>query len=815
MNRSHLYFRNPLEGVEKVKLRSRYNSNEDSEKDDEIDISKFDPQKDSFATSRDQYLNDRAYRESHRNPSLDVPVKIEYIIFEFFDYFNTADFEIKYYDQFGLSPVKFSEFNTKGIFAVVDEEKFKDFFKQIENFIKSDDPLHDKSYNHNVRYIKEFSFLSSQKIINYKEFKEYFILELVDFYDSTSVSIDSIRSSLINYLSNNNILSQYDSTGNRIELFNISKDNLQEIIDNFDIIHTVNSPSAGTVKPSAFNLPVKDYGFEISNPNEDLPIIGVIDTGVSAQTPLAPIIINSDNTFDITNSSPKTDNANHGTAVAAFAALGNSLIPNHQGKFKADAKILSIKVLNSDHGFISESEVIRLISKAHNELGIKIFVLTIGHVINKNINSEISNYAYLFDFLSHTLDILIFISVGNHSNLSYLNGTRFIKFDYPQNFEADITTLCTPAESMNNISCGAVAENYESFDNRKNFTLDRNFPACYSRKFHIDTAHPFFKNPRKNKQLIKPDVCYAGGDYDEKISSIETGIKVLSSDQGKFFERDAGTSYSAPLLANIAAKIYKQYPNLKSQTVKALIINSAQLPKFGDLFNDHINIKPEFIAGRGNPDVQNCLFSNDDEITLILESEIKPDEFKAYPIKLPDYLLDVDKKNSIVTVNATLSFSFEPYSNDQLVYCPIYMSFGIFKNRPLYLAGINKDGKPDNFGINGGKVDDIKVKNGWSQDYYFKPKLLSNCQKISFNLSKENLVNENGEFKIAVKCQLHKLLPNHQKNRYLKPHNFSLVISIKENPIHKENTGRLYNEMILENNLEAVASAEIELDTEI
>lgn len=46
-----------------------------------------------------------------------------------------------------------------------------------------------------------------------------------------------------------------------------------------------------------------------------------------------------------------------------------------------------------------------------------------------------------------------------------------------------------------------------------------------------------------------------------------TGLKI---------EQNSGTSYATPLAANIAAKIVSKYPNLNMQSVKALMINSAE-----------------------------------------------------------------------------------------------------------------------------------------------------------------------------------------------------------------------------------------------
>jgi subtilisin family serine protease len=91
---------------------------------------------------------------------------------------------------------------------------------------------------------------------------------------------------------------------------------------------------------------VSPYVYALDN------IIKYIDPGISTNTPLAPLIINDGNEFDTTGTSPTLDEVNHGTSIASIAALGRSLIPNHHGEFEADAKLLSMKVLNGPSGLI-------------------------------------------------------------------------------------------------------------------------------------------------------------------------------------------------------------------------------------------------------------------------------------------------------------------------------------------------------------------------------------------------------------------------------------------------------------------------------
>jgi hypothetical protein len=813
MPKSHLYFRNPKDGVERLKLKRRFVPDTNKEETDEFDPKSYTPQKEEYRRAKSLFQSEQKARRSKRNPELKVPTHIEYVLIEFFDAFNSLDFENKYRKTFGLSPVLYFEYNTKGLFAIIDDEQFKTFISDIEVFINSEHPDDDESYHHMIRFIKKFYFLTTQRMIDFVELQNYVQLSLVDNVEIFEKYILPLEASLEDYLKQRDIKYIADYGSNILELYNIPENLLNEILDNFDIVHSVNSPLSGHVRPTPFNLPERSYGFVISNADDELPIIGIIDSGVSGDTPLSSIVINTNNDFDINRTSPLVDNIDHGTAVGAFAALGNRLIIDFQPNVEAQAKLLSIKIIDSRNAPISETEVIRLIRKAHIDFGVRIFVLTTGYVNEKKINSAVSQYGFLLDNLAYELDILIFISVGNimsPSSIFQNNGLSNKIIPYPQHLVNPKTSLCVPADSYNNVSCGATAENFESFDNQINITPSREYPAYYSRRFYMDKNHSFFNRYRNNIHLTKPDILSAGGDYDEDISQSSTaGISCLCNNPSQAYLKSVGTSYAAPLLANLAARILKQYPELSTQSIKALIINSATSPNFGGLLNG-INITPEVFAGNGSPDENHAIYSDDNFVSLILEDKIAPGEIKSFPINIPTYLLAVDRTNSLLEFNVTLCFSFAPVHNNQIAYCPLNISFGIFKNLPL--SANDENGIP--IGLNANSSNNIKFRQSWSQDYYWKIKLLSNCQKQTFTVSKKHLIQENNTFKLAIKCEVHKLLPDYVKNSYANEHEFSAVISVKEFPIKGKNTNQLYNEMIAVNNLEIITELEAEAELE-
>lgn len=92
--------------------------------------------------------------------------------------------------------------------------------------------------------------------------------------------------------------------------------------------------------------------------------------------------------------------------------------------------------------------------------------------------------------------------------------------------------------------------------------------------------------------------------------------------------------------------------------------------------------------------------------------------------------------------------------------------------------------------------------------------MLSNCQRLNFTVSKKDLTDENGIFKIAINSKLHKLLPPALEREYGAEHKFSLVITIRENPVNMKNRGKLYDEIIAINATEAIGSLSADLEAE-
>lgn len=777
---------------------------------DDSQVTKEEPNYYPMANDFRRYLANLDYdlkkRIEERN--IEIPEHIEYIKILFQSQYDLTSYYEQWFKEFGLLGINFSKFNHEILFAITDRALFQSFINNIELFCQKQLKEKDTAeYSGKIKYIKEFKLLSTSDILQYREHASLMNVLLVNFPIEEKAA-QEIFSALRKYLEERNLPYRLNAETNHLEVYNSTEDIITEIAKNFDIVLSITSSLATVIKPTQYNLPQRSYGFEIENSTDDLPIVGIIDTGISDQTPLAPIIINDD-TFNITGTSSFVDNVDggsgHGTGVAALVSLGrNAYTKGYKGKLKADAKLLSIKILDNNSGILSEKDVLYLLVNAKSKYpSIKIFVLTTCYAANKSNNEDYSTYSYELDKFSYENDCLIVICTGNNNDASNKNSHYDLNY-----FFSETTNLCSPAESMNNLIVGAAAESLRGgiFEG---ISISKEFPTIFSRKSHID-LHMLFPKNKINKFYFKPDVIESGGDYEQHGKFIGTGTKatmeILSAKPNESFFTNAGTSYSAPLVANIAAQIQKNYPSISSQSIKALIVNGAStnLIRFPKRFTKLLNKT----AGHGFVDPDKSIYSNENSITFLIEDSIEPEQVKVFPLNFPKYLTNTDlgKERGIIKISATICFNFLPVLNHQLAYCPIHIAFGLFRNQTgEEILKIEDEEK-------GGIKSKLKSNIGWSQSARHKQKPIpySNTQKLTFSINVSELLNENNTFKLAVNCRICPQLLAGAERKYQKPHSFSIAMTIEENLKDEKLTGQLYAEIASINIIENIGVIEVE-----
>ncbi len=842
---NHLYLKNQF-GMYRSFNHARGRDNDTEENEDRP--RDYQRQKERLGTSRIRLINDRRVRHEHRRKDINVAhwdmveVKfLKHVAPEFADYIE---------QKYGLHAVRYSNFNQDVLFVISDPARFDQVFINDLNEFCTSEGNDIEAPLKSLTTISDFQYLTSDLIKrdeNTRSLCSNSIIKLIsdNRYDRKN---RQIKEAMMAYLSENAHVRCL--TDDLIQVDSIEEHCLEELIDNYDIIDSlVQGLGKIRVMPDPFNGFRRALDFRLVVP-DGLPIVGVLDTGTIAEEPFTQIDAGG---ADLTSEHDyHSVHEGHGTTVASLVSFGwNYYLANKNAEeINADAKIYTIKVQNNAEGRLNIVDIKQAIISAHNNHGIRIFNLSMNSR-SKNYNSDISPYAYILDTLAYELDILIFISTGNlvredveaiHDEMTndytpeeVRNFLRFPNHFYKPGFEGaanhfcECTNLNVPAESMNNITIGALADNLQAGDHT-DMSLGKEFPAYYTKKYYIDYNGEIngtkFNQNQRNKHIFKPDIVMPGGD----VLSEDSAMKVISRDAlGLCYIKNSGTSYAAPLAANLAAKVLGKYPNLNMQSVKALLINSAEkvpdsylndtilklkqtdagIDDIGGLdVNQRRNLTKKYnaellnsyISGHGMPNIVKCLSSTNKRVTLVIEDRIAFDSYKVMNLNLPPYI-NRHSGRTAIKMTATLCYKFLPRLNDALSYNPLHISF--FIGNSMNQDDPNRNAKEYSSTRKSNNAERMKIKGtpfSWSDDFYpASSKRFSNVQKAEYNFRGKELEDINNQMSIVLRCTGRNIYPQNMEE-----HPFSLVITLEEtNNVALKNES-LYDELQNLNTLEAI-----------
>jgi len=832
---------------------------------------------------------DTGIKLKYERRSIAVPHHIDYIRIDFlvtFDDFNDYNTRSRFRKDFGLKDIHYFNFNRSVLFEVEDQRKCAVLLGYIEQYAKSSattNPLREPYAV--VTIILGFSLLTREQMLarteGLEDYNNSLAIQLTTQEDTRKEKEKTqILNMMVEYLSaSTSKTARTTLTGERfLTVSGISKVDLIRLLDNFDVIASVQAIRFPKVTPLGSGSTLRSFDFQINPSADNLPFVAVIDNGVNKIPPLSTSLADFGHTFDMIYP-PYNTPGWHGTAVAVITATGDRFFSG-TNQLEGDCRIVSYRIFEREHGQIDFIDFERIIRECYAK-GVRLFNLS-SNIGFKPYNSDYSFFSYLLDKLSYELDILFFISAGNldASDLQNIYKTMATGIynpvlDYPKHFfypeagcmehSCDGTNLKVPAESLNNLTVGAMADNLEA-GTETDMTLDKYLPAYYTSKYHVSPFHKVngtrLKSKHINYKIVKPDITYPGGDYGQQSSGIQLTGSGIGNDH---FRQECGTSFAAPFAANLAAKIARLYPNLSTQSIKALIINSAEPLTSSDFLTDHLDeLREKFaneefsksysaldkseklkvnkwfhkedifsrLVGHGKPRTDIALSSNQKSITIIIEDRIKVGTHKAIPIHLPAYLRTAIKKNTIVGMSATLCFKFQPNFKDQTGYNPLHISFNFLKTfgTPDNTASIAsyRDGidfyTPLYRGVEDAKLrtairnETLGVKttiSPWSDDFFPNGRQFSNCQKLKMPINIKDLFKVSNELSLIVRCN-GKTETTFDTKSYLDgSHPFSLVITLNEEAGKELKAYDFYDEFIkINQTLEAVAQSELDTDLE-
>lgn len=138
----------------------------------------------------------------------------------------------------------------------------------------------------------------------------------------------------------------------------------------------------------------------------------------------------------------------------------------------------------------------------------------------------------------------------------------------------------------------------------------------------------------------KPDVVAHGGDLVSRPDTVEPhnlGVSVVSlshqPDQ-RLFRVASGTSFAAPRIANVCARVLDRYPEASANLIRALVGLAARHPdpttRLG--WEDDVLART---AGAGLPTAARALDSQSHRVVMTFEGAIECDKAVIHPIPVP------------------------------------------------------------------------------------------------------------------------------------------------------------------------------------
>jgi len=296
-----------------------------------------------------------------------------------------------------------------------------------------------------------------------------------------------------------------------------------------------------TLSSAPFDL---DDGVDISS----LPMVVVLDSGVIFNAPIDSLVAHR-----WLAPTSKGGDFGHGSKVAsriAFNYLGGQLLA---GKLTPRARIIDCNILD---GSVPENVLIKRIQAAVNEFAdiAKIFNLS----ANTNIpieGDEMSIIGYELDVLQLRNNVQFVVSAGNHNLWQTETSIEDILDD-------DDSRISAPADSMLSIVVGSVVGK-----DHLGSVASKNIIAPYSRR------SPGFAG------FSKPDISAYGGTVvitDDGSVVPNDDFSLVMTKDGRFVP-DAGTSFTAPIVAGDLAEVLSITPDENILLAKALLYHNAKL----------------------------------------------------------------------------------------------------------------------------------------------------------------------------------------------------------------------------------------------
>ncbi len=368
--------------------------------------------------------------------------------------------------------------------------------------------------------------------------------------------------------------------------------------------------------------------------DDSVPRVCLLDSGVNRGHPLLSPFIAAADLHAVQPAWGVDDTANHGTGLAGLAALGDmTTVLESDGPLQVEHRLESVKLTpyqganagdSRQHGYLFAEAVAR--PEVAAPARPRVFTSAVTSSDDRD-KGRPSAWSATVDRLASDYDgngqfpRLFVLCAGNTEDAQTWDA-------YP----AGLSTrgIRDPGQAWNALTVGAYTEkvNITEADAQGYVPVaPEGGISPYSRTSSgWNSAWP-----------LKPDVVLEGGNAGRNALG-SVGIRSLhlltthNSPQERLFTTTNATSAASALGARMAAQLMAAYPALRPETIRALIVHSAEwtdamragyLPAQGTpTKSDYANLIRH--CGWGVPNLDQALWSAGNSLTLIVEDQVHP-----------------------------------------------------------------------------------------------------------------------------------------------------------------------------------------------
>ncbi len=500
------------------------------------------------------------------------------------------------------------------------------------------------------------------------------------------------------------------------------------IVARADLPPKLLAPYANLLLPEAVDVP------ELGLPEDDDPLVTVIDSGVVAGHPLLVNWVVEERDFGAGTGS-EVDDHGHGTAVASLVVHGSVSDCLRRSRWAPRVRVCSAKVLrkheaSQDAEFPEDLRIERVFEEViryfHRERGCRIFNISVEREPELDEFGRQRQYpwAQLLDELARELDVVIVVLAGNadipipehgHTTPDFQKAIR-------DGMKGDAYRVSNPGTAALAITVGSVARSDATGPDvpEPNGTgvptgvagAPIGAPSPFTRVgpgYRIDDT----------KSVIKPDVVQFGGNA--ALRSLAGGrpswtnahgylgepVAKFDFAAGRIVTGQAGTSFASPHVAHEAAVASVALESSigrppSANLIRAVIGSATRTPDCGAewLNDEETSLR---LVGYGFCDTDMATWSRPNSVRLLAEDQIDDDRLLVYRVVVPSDFLQMRGRRGI-----TVALAFDP---------PVRATRREYLARTMWveiLQGLSRD-QIANFRARYENTGDAPTSPGWAE----------------------------------------------------------------------------------------------------